>query len=53
MNNELIYQLGETLLLELDGVDNVTYPKGQPDPDSLIISMDEGNQYEVIMKKIA
>lgn len=48
MEENLIYLLGETLLLELEDVENVTYPIGAAEPDKLILTM-RGKKFEVLM----
>ena len=53
MEENLIYKVGETLLLELEGAEDITYPKGIKDPDELMLIMDEGDRYEITVKKVS
>jgi hypothetical protein len=52
MEENIIYTLGETLLLELDGVVDITYPIGVETPQKLIMITDNGN-YELTLKKVS
>lgn len=52
MEENLIYQVGETLLLELDGVLDITYPKNTENPEVLTLSTKSDN-YEIIVKKVS
>lgn len=51
MGNELIYSIGEAILLEVVGVKDVSYPKGE-DVDSLYVLMEDGKRYCVALKAI-
>lgn len=53
MDKDLIFAIGETLLLELDGVKNVTYPKGVEEPEVLFIELENGNRYELAIREAA
>ena len=49
MNKELIFMIGEAILLEVEDVKDVTYPKGE-NPDKLFIELEGGNCYELTLK---
>lgn len=51
MQNELIYLIGEVLMLELDEVENVTYPKDY-EPNSMKIETKSGKNYELVLRVI-
>lgn len=51
MEENLIYRVGETLLLELDGALDIKYPKNIEAPEKLTLITDIGN-YEITVKKI-
>lgn len=52
MDENLIYRLGETLLLELDGALDIRYPKDVEAPKKLTLITDDGN-YEITIKKVS
>lgn len=49
MANEIIYSIGEAILLEVDGVTDVSYPKGE-DVNTLVVIMEDGKRYKLILK---
>lgn len=49
MENELIYMIGEAILLEVEGVKDVTYPQGNT-TDKLFVSFKNGSRFEVTLK---
>lgn len=51
MENELIYLIGEVLMLEVDEVENVTYPKDS-EPCSMKIETKSGKSYQLVLKAI-
>ncbi len=51
MNNELLYTIGEVLMMELDEIENVTYPQSD-EPNSLKIETKNGKFYQIILKAI-
>lgn len=53
MEENLIYKVGETLLLELDGAKDITYPKGIENPKALMLIMEEDDRYEISIKKVS
>jgi hypothetical protein len=52
MEENFIYAVGETLLLEQDGVLDITYPVGVEDPKELTIITISGN-YELTLRKVS
>lgn len=52
MEEDLIYRVGETLLLELDGAVDIIYPKRIENPEELTLVTDDGN-YEITVKKVS
>ncbi|HOO22642.1 MAG TPA: hypothetical protein PKY53_03055 [Clostridia bacterium] len=52
MENELIYAVGETLLLELEGARDVRYPENTAIPQSFILITEEG-EYKISLERIA
>ena len=51
MENELLYAIGEVLMMELDEIENVTYPQDY-EPDSFKIETKSGKCYQLILKAI-
>jgi len=51
MDNELIYAIGEVLIMEVDEIENVTYPKGY-EPDTLKIETKSGKSYQLVLRAI-
>lgn len=51
MEENLIYIVGETLLLELDGVVDITYPPAET-PQKLTMITENGS-YELTLKKVS
>ena len=49
MENELIFMIGEAVLLEVEGVKDVTYPQGNT-TDKLFVSFENGSRFEVTLK---
>lgn len=52
MENELIYSIGEAIMLEVEAVKNITYPKGEEEPDILYIELEDGKRFELSLKAI-
>lgn len=48
MDNELIYAIGEVLMMELDEIERVTYPQSY-EPDSLKIETKSGKCYQLVL----
>ena len=51
MEHELIYPIGEAIMLEVDNVVDVNYPKGNA-INSLYVLMEDGKRYELALKAI-
>jgi hypothetical protein len=51
MENELIYSIGEVLMMEIDEIESVTYPKNY-EPDSLKIETKSGKCYQLVLRAI-
>lgn len=51
MENELLYTIGEVLMMELDEIENVTYPQDF-EPNSLKIETKSGKCYQLILKEL-
>jgi ribosomal protein L18E len=51
MENELIYAIGEVLMMELDEIEKVTYPQSY-EPDSLKIETKSGKCYQLVLSAI-
>ena len=51
MKNELLYTIGEVLMMEIDEIENVFYPKSN-EPDSLVIETKSGKCYQLLLKAI-
>lgn len=51
MENELIYAIGEALMMEVDEIESVTYPEGY-EPDTLKIETKSGKCYQLVLKAI-
>jgi len=49
MENELIYMIGEAILLEVKGVKDVTYPQDN-NTDKLYVDFENGSHFEVTLK---
>jgi hypothetical protein len=49
MENELIYMIGEAILLEVEGVKDVTYPQGES-PAKLYMEFENGSRFEFTLK---
>jgi len=49
MNKELIYSIGELLIMEIERVKNISYIDK---PNALIIEMENGEQYELVLNAI-
>ena len=49
MDNELIYMIGEAILLEVEGVKDVTYPQDN-NTDKLYVEFENGNRFELTLK---
>ena len=49
MENELIYMIGEAILLEVEGVKDVTYPQDN-NTDKLNVEFENGSRFEVTLK---
>lgn len=48
---KLIYQTGEAIILEVDDVEEVTYPKSKNVPDKLFIKTKDGRRFELKIKE--
>jgi len=51
MENELIYSIGEVLMMEIDEIENITYLKDY-EPESLKIETKCGKSYQLVLKAI-
>jgi hypothetical protein len=51
MENELIYAIGEVMIMELDEIENISYPQDY-EPNSFKIETKNGKIYQVIIKVI-
>lgn len=49
MENELIYMIGEAIMLEVEGVKDVTYPQDN-NTDKLYMEFENGNRFELTFK---
>ena len=49
MKNELIYIIGEVLIMELDEIESITYPQDY-EQNSLKIKTKSGKCYQLILK---
>ena len=49
MENEIIFMIGEAILLEVEGVKNITYLQ-EENPDKLYIELEDGISYELDLK---
>ena len=51
MKTELIYAIGEALMMELDEIKDITYPKDY-EQGSLKIETKNGKSYQLVLKAI-
>jgi len=51
MENELIYTIGETLMMEINEIENITYPEDY-ELSSLKIETKSGKSYQLVLKAI-
>ena len=51
MENKLIYVIGEVLMIEVDEIENVTYPKNY-EPETLKIETKSGKCYQLVLRAI-
>ena len=51
MENELIYMIGEAILLEVEGVRDVTYPQNDNN-DKLYVDFENGSRFELTLKAL-
>jgi hypothetical protein len=49
MENGLIFAIGESILLEVESVKNVTYKEGEKEPSSLFIELESNKHYELAL----
>ncbi len=49
MDSELIYKIGETILLELDEIENINYPRGK-NLNLLILELKNGQLIKLYLK---
>jgi len=49
MENELIFLIGEALMMEIDEIERVTYPQSDK-PNFLKIETKSGKRYQLILK---
>jgi hypothetical protein len=47
---ELLYLIGEAILLEVEGVKNIKYPVNNEEPTILFIEIEESKHYELTLK---
>lgn len=47
---EFIYSIGETLLLELEDVQNITYSKN--DSSEMLLETTQGGKFKIVMSKV-
>ena len=53
MQKELLYLIGEVLFLEMEGVNDINYSKDEEiSKDCLILRMDDGLRYEVLVRSV-
>jgi hypothetical protein len=50
MEKELIFAIGESILLEVENVKNVTYKEGEEEPSSLFIELESSKRYELALE---
>ena len=43
---ELIYKIGEAIMLEVEEVEDILYPKGEDEPKHILIKLKNGKQYK-------
>lgn len=51
--NELIYRIGEAIMLEIEEVEDILYPKGENECTEIFIKLNNGKQYKlrIILEK--
>jgi hypothetical protein len=50
MENELIFAIGESILLEVEGVENVTYGESEVQTSTIFVELEDGTRYELCIK---
>lgn len=51
MENKLLYSIGEALIMEIDEIDNITYPSDFEE-NSLMIETKNGKSYQLVLRDI-
>jgi len=52
MYETLIFEIGEAILLEVNGVKDIVYPRNADKPERLVILADNGRKIELTLKAI-
>ena len=52
MDKSLIYAIGEAILLEVCGIINIIYPKGNDIPDTFIVESKDGKRFSLKLKAV-
>lgn len=50
--SDLLYSVGETILLEIEDVKRIEYPKHTEFPDTLTISLKGGEKLELLLRPV-
>lgn len=50
--SDLIYSIGETILLEIEDIKRIEYPKLNEFPDTITISLKGGEKLELLLRPI-